>query len=155
MLRNLKNLRRQQLDRFFENAQEVLKSDRPKQGWIKEIREALGMSMQDLASRMGVIGQRVNALEKAELTGKVTLESLQKAADAMDCEIVYFAVPKSSLENTIEAQKKTIANIVSKEVEKTMALENQNVTGNGFLHLAVATDSIEQLSPRHFWKFKK
>ena len=88
-------LRREQLDRFFEELKKV-NLKRPKQGWLKEVRQALGMSMQDLALRLGTIKQRIQRMEKDELPGKVTMDSMQKAAEAMNCEFVYFIVQKQA-----------------------------------------------------------
>ena len=81
-------LRRSQLDRQLNPLAVLRNFKRPKKGWVREIRTALGMSMADLASRLGVIKQRIEGLEKNEVAGTVTLESLRKAAEAMDCEFV-------------------------------------------------------------------
>ena len=124
-------LRRRQLDRTFTKVKE-LNLERPKKGWVKEVRNALGMSMEDLGKRLGVIKQRIQTIEKSEVEGKITLESLRKAAKAMNCNLVYFIVPKASLEDTVENQAESIARGILANVDKTMALENQSI------------DSVEQ-----------
>lgn len=118
--------RRAQLDQFFQRLKRQ-SLDRPKTGWVSEIRNALGMSMEDLASRMGTIKQRIARIQKDELSGKVTLETLQKAAHAMECDFVYFFVPKTSLEETLEEQFEKMASSYLKNVEKTMLLEKQGI----------------------------
>ncbi len=123
-------LRRSQLDRFFEQLKQVNLA-KPKQGWVKEIRESLGMSMQDLGSRLGVIKQRVERIEKDELSKKVTLETMHKAAEAMDCRFVYFLVPNSSLDQAVKDQAQKVAEEMSKMVEKTMRLEDQGASEKG------------------------
>jgi len=55
---------------------------RPPRGWVKAIREALGMTTRQLASRIGVGQSRVVDIEKGEMTGSITLDSLQRAARA-------------------------------------------------------------------------
>lgn len=118
------NLRRAQLDRFFEQLQK-LNLMRPKLGWVKEVREALGMSMQDLAIRLGTIKQRIERIEKDELSGRVTMDSMQKVAEALNCSFIYFLVPKQSLDETVNAQAQKVAEHITKSVEKTMRLELQ------------------------------
>lgn len=147
-------LRRSQLDRFFEQLKSV-NVKTPKLGWIKEVREALGMSMQDLGSRLDVIKQRVERIEKDEMNGKVTLETMQKAAQAMDCEFIYFLVPKSSLDQTLKKQALKAAEAISKQVGTTMELESQGTSAKSRRQL------IERLAQemlikedRKIWRFK-
>lgn len=121
-------LRRSQLDRLFKEQARAFAIKAPKTGWVKEIREALGMSMADLAARLGVIKQRIEGLEKNEVAGKVTLESLQNAAAAMDCEFVYFFVPKNGLQKTIEQRARVVATDIMKTTEHTMELEMQGTS---------------------------
>ena len=78
----------------------------PPFGWIRAIREALGMSPAQLAARMGVSRPRINTLEKAEKTGATTLKSLRQAAEAMDCTLVYAFVPNGSLDDIVQKQAK-------------------------------------------------
>jgi len=55
------------------------------EGWLKTVRKALGMSGSQLATRLGVTKGRISQAESAELTGSVTLKSMQSMAHAMDC----------------------------------------------------------------------
>jgi predicted DNA-binding mobile mystery protein A len=101
----------------------------PGKGWIKEVRTSLGMSMQDLAKRLGVIPSRINRIEKDEIAGKVTLETMSKAAAAMNCEFIYFIVPKEgTLQSTIEIQAKKSASEILNSVNVSMSLEDQDTT---------------------------
>uniref|UniRef100_UPI0028A95AA5 helix-turn-helix domain-containing protein n=1 Tax=Aquidulcibacter sp. TaxID=2052990 RepID=UPI0028A95AA5 len=70
----------------------------PRAGWIKAIREALGLTAQQLASRMGVVQSRVSTIEKAEITGATTVKTLRATAEAMGCTFVYAIVPTKPLE---------------------------------------------------------
>lgn len=140
-----KGLRRSQLDRQFGQLS-GLNLTRPKRGWIKEIREALGMSMQDLGSRLGVIKQRVERIEKDELDDKVTIETIKKTAAAMDCEFVYFLIPKHSLESTLKKQALKAAEAISKQVGTTMELESQGTSSKA------RRDLIERLAQEMLMK---
>ncbi|MCB0350849.1 MAG: mobile mystery protein A [Bdellovibrionales bacterium] len=122
-------LRRRQLDRFYKELKKI-NLKRPKEGWVKEVRSSLGMSLEDLGKRLGTIKQRIQAIEKSELDGKVTVESLQKTAEAMGCDFIYFIVPKESLEKVIETQAEIAARSMLSQVDKTMKLEKQGMDSN-------------------------
>ena len=68
-------------------------STRPPRGWLRAIRDALGMTMQQYAGRLGVSQPRIIALEKSEVEDTVTLGTLRRAAAALDCQLVYAVVP--------------------------------------------------------------
>lgn len=124
MAKSLSKVRRRQLDIFFGKLQNRI-SEQPKSGWIRLLRIALGMSAADLASRLGVIRQRIDRLERDEIEGRVTLESMSKVADALNCEFVYFLIPRRSLQDTLEEQALRAATKIANEVEHSMKLEEQ------------------------------
>jgi predicted DNA-binding mobile mystery protein A len=147
---NPSRLRRQQLDRFFSTVK--LSSKGP---WLKQIREALGMSTGDLARRMGVIQQRVSRLEQDEKRGKVTLESLARAADAMNCELIYMLVPKSSLESFVQEQARKAAKKLVQSVDATMSLEDQKTSKAAREKLIEETaHELVMKSNRSIWKIE-
>lgn len=98
------------------------------QRWIRAIRQALGMNGRQLADRLGVSASRVSALEQDEYKGNVTLNSMQKAAEAMGCKFVYAIVPETSLEEIVHDQVVRVAKKRMERVGHTMLLENQEVT---------------------------
>lgn len=97
----------------------------PPFGWIRAIREALGMTPTQLAKRMGIARPRIHELEKAEKTGATTLKSLRQAAEAMDCTLVYAFVPNGSLDDIVQKRAKRKADERLTRLEHTMRLENQ------------------------------
>ena len=97
----------------------------PPYGWVRAIREALGMTPQRLATRMGVTRPRINMLEKAEVSGATTLKSLRQAAEAMDCVLVYAIVPRTSLDDILREQAAKKADVELARHHHTMRLENQ------------------------------
>lgn len=99
----------------------------PAAGWVKSVRSALGMSAAELGSRMGVSRQAVYSLQASEVAGTVRLESLQRAADALDCKLVYALVPRTTLQGTVEAEAERLVDIEHAAVAQTMALEGQAV----------------------------
>lgn len=155
MGKSIEKVRRRQLDSVFAKLRKSTAFERPKKGWIHEIRIALGMSSADLAQRMKVIRQRVDRLERDEANGKVTLESVRKAAEALDCEFIYFVVPKISLTTMVKDQAFMAAKKIAGEVEHTMRLEDQG-TSNRTQSAIVEELAIDLLArnDRRIWKIK-
>jgi predicted DNA-binding mobile mystery protein A len=102
---------------------------RPNQGWIRAIRQALGMTAEQLGHRLGVTQATLSGLEASEINGSIRLATLRKAAEAMNCTLVYAFVPNTSLEETVQEQARKVAGEQLKPVEHTMLLENQSLHG--------------------------
>jgi predicted DNA-binding mobile mystery protein A len=111
-------LARHQLDATLRRFEPLKAIFPPTKGWIRAIRDVLGMTGQQLANRLNVNKQRVSRIEHDEKLGKIKVETLRNVAEALDCEFVYCFVPKNSLEQTVRQQ----AEIISK---KRMARSNQ------------------------------
>ena len=118
---------RQQLDKRLNILQNVDISARPPRGWIKAIREALGMTTEQLGKRLGVSQPRAVGIEKAETSGSLTLESLERAARALDCRLVYALVPRKKLEFLVEDRARELAKKRLRTTSHSMALEDQRV----------------------------
>lgn len=99
----------------------------PRGGWVRAIRDALSMSAADLGRRMGVTGPAISALERSERDGTARLDTLRRAATAMNCTLVYAFIPNSSLEETRRNQAEQLAIRQLTHVATTMALEDQAV----------------------------
>ena len=97
----------------------------PNADYIRAIRDALQMSAAELAARLGVSQPAVIALETNEKKGSIRLESLRRAAEAMDCELVYAFIAKKGLEQTLRDRAKEVAASELKGVAHSMALEGQ------------------------------
>jgi predicted DNA-binding mobile mystery protein A len=101
------------------------KGAKPHGGWVRAIREALGMRAEDLADRMGISQPSLSRLESNERIGTVQLDTLQRAADALECDVVYALVPRRSLDEMVNDQARTRALERLGRVAHTMALEDQ------------------------------
>lgn len=97
----------------------------PRSGWIRAIRDALGMSSSELARRMGVSKGRVGQIEKGERERTITLDTLERAADALGCRVEYVLVPHQPLDDLVRAQATAKARAEIGAVDHTMALEDQ------------------------------
>jgi predicted DNA-binding mobile mystery protein A len=73
---------------------------RPVRGWLRAVRDAVGLSQEDVARKLGTKRQSYAQLETAEERGAISLASLRRAAEAMDCELVYFVVPRENIART-------------------------------------------------------
>src|ERR1700679_2626224 len=126
---DFRRLRSKQLDRALARLRSAT-SPRPPKGWIRAIREALGLSPADLAARMKTNRSLIVQQEKAEADDRITLKSLRAFANALDCDLVYAFVPRAgNLQDLVDARARAAAKTNVLRVEHSMALENQ-ASGN-------------------------
>lgn len=117
------------LDKRFRDFGALKDKNRPPRGWIRAIRDALGMTTAQLARRMDVSQPRVVAIEKAEANRAITLKTLERAAEALGCKVVYVLVPSQSLEKIVQTRARTIADKQLSALNQTMRLEDQDIRG--------------------------
>lgn len=123
---NQKMIVQQKLDRLSK-----LNEPAPPSGWVKAIRGSLGLTIRQLAERMGVLHGSITQLEKREPLKKVTLELLERAAKAMEFKLVYALVPlnsKETIDDIIERKAIEAATRILKRVSHTMNLELQGTS---------------------------
>jgi predicted DNA-binding mobile mystery protein A len=126
MRSEFRNLRLKQLDRILKPFRTARKVPRPPKGWIRSIRQALGVSSGELAQRLGTSRQLPLQLEKGEAADSITLKSLRAVAHALDCDLVYALVPRAdSMQRLIENRARAEAKDRVLGVEHSMALEDQ------------------------------
>lgn len=94
-------------------------------GWIKTVREAIGMTVSQLAARLGVTQPRITKMESNE--DNLKLSTMKKAAEAMNCEFVYYFKPRTTFQNIVDEQAQKKAAEVLKTVNVNMSLENQEI----------------------------
>lgn len=100
---------------------------RPPHGWLRAIRDALGMTTRQLAHRMGKVQSAIVDLEKSEARETVSLVKLREAAAAMDCTLVYALVPNRPIDEILRARAEGMAECQLARASHTMALENQGL----------------------------
>lgn len=147
-----KKLIREQVDLKLKKLSPLLSPDLPDRGWIKLIREALGMSTNALAKKVGIDQSRISRLENAEIDGDLRLSSFKKVAEALDMKFVYGFLPKSSLEDIVYTQAKKIALERMNKVSHTMRLEAQELSSDE--EKKVLNDLIQKIlieQPKDFW----
>jgi predicted DNA-binding mobile mystery protein A len=126
---NFKALSIQHLDDTLEPHRKASTSPRPAAGWARAIREALGMTRDQLAKRMGISPSTVSDLERNEARGTITLESLDRLALGMECEVVYAIVPRQgkTLDSAVRRRAESVAAKQMARVSHTMRLEEQGL----------------------------
>jgi len=148
----LDRLRIRQLDQAVEPFRLLERRSPPRDGWVRVIREALGMSIRQLAERCGLAKTSVHSIETNEAAGRVQLDSLRTVAEAMECDLVYALVPRGSLQKIIDRQAERKAREMVDQVSDSMELEAQGVDA------AERTNQLEALASeilrdrgRDFW----
>ena len=111
---------------------------RPQQGWLKTIREFLGMTTTQLAKRLEISQPRIVAMEKNERNVKIS--TMERIADVLNCDFSYAFVPRENIDDIIYNQAKKKAQKILDKVNKNMGLENQLVKTDDLLK-----DIIEEL----------
>ena len=85
------------------------------------------MTQAELAALLHFNLKSLHALEISEANKKIHLESLEKVADALGCELVYALVPRDSLQSHYRNRAREMATELIASVENTMNLEGQSV----------------------------
>jgi len=153
MKSRFKDLKQRQLDAGLTRWRSAELPARPPSGWIKAIREALGMPAAQLAKRLGLVPSTVLRLETSEADDTISLGSLRRAAEALDCELQYALVPRQSIAQTMESQANKVARERMAAVVHTMALEAQ-ATSNETVDTQVKelAESLLKGSRRELWR---
>ena len=128
MKHDVRQRARQRLDERLKDLKPESRFQPPPKGWIRAIRDAMGMSGSQLATRLHVRPQTVDAIEKSEANSSVQLNTLVRAANALDCTLVYAFVPNTTLEDTVNKRARKIAIRDLQRVDHTMKLEAQETS---------------------------
>lgn len=124
-----KSLQIQQLNSKMQVVSSIKKIAPPPTGWIKAVRTALGMSLQQLGNKISITKQSLTEIERREKEGTITLKTLRDVAIGLDMELVYGFVPKDgSLDALIQRKAKELATQIVLRTSNTMKLEDQGNT---------------------------
>lgn len=148
----LRSQARARLDERFAEIGPALRFTPPSRGWIKAVREALGITTAQLAIRLRVKQPSIVALERSEARGSIELATLRRAAEALDCTLIYALIPNKSLETTVRERAREFARKRLEPVEHSMLLEDQKVTESDAAPVDQVVDRIvNETNPRQFW----
>lgn len=147
-------LQREQIDRQLGPFKSKTYAGRPSRGWIRAVREALGINGTQLARRMRVARSHLSQIEDAESRETVSLRTLQRAANALGCDLVYAIVPRNgkTLEELLHERAWRVASRTVENAAGNMALEGQPVDDRFKKRETnrIAADLVRTL-PRSLW----
>jgi predicted DNA-binding mobile mystery protein A len=121
----MRQLRLEQVQASVATYSDLINRRPPSRGWLKAIRESLGLTERQQADRLGIAGSTLHKSESAEAEERITLGQLRKLADGLDCELVYALVPRKPLTQVVEDRARSIALQEVSGVAHTMSLEDQ------------------------------
>ena len=141
---------RRQLDARFARMRPTETFLVPPKGWIRAIRDALGMTAEQLGRRIGIRQQSVIDIEASEARGTIQLKTLRRAAEALDCQLVYALVPRDTLAGRVDRRAVELAERQLGFVEHSMRLEDQGIRDED--HAAQIEDFIQAaVNDRQLW----
>ena len=141
---------RRSLDRVLASYSKVARRP-PARGWVRAVRDALGMTAEQLGARMGVTQPSVHRLELSEAEGTIQLSTLRRAAEALGCEVVYALVPSKTLRETYDEAARAVALRQLSRICHTMALEDQAVEDEDEEEEERLRRFVQELDPREVW----
>jgi predicted DNA-binding mobile mystery protein A len=147
-----RQIARQQLDKTLNQFHPIKIIQTPLKGWIRAVREALGMTGKQLAQRLNVSQPRIPKLEQDELSGALTLKTMRQVAEGLECVFVYALVPRTSLEDTVRAQARKVAAERMQRVSHTMLLEAQGLSEEEQqASIKAAVEELVREMPKELW----
>ncbi|MGP1685216.1 MAG: helix-turn-helix domain-containing protein [Giesbergeria sp.] len=109
------------------------------------MRLALGMSSKTLGERLGMTAQGARKLEQAEADGTITLNTLARLAQGLDCDVHYTFVPRTSLVEQVLRRTHEAAGIAMPQTFKLREMLNEPQS------LAALSTVLAQVNKRGLW----
>lgn len=134
-----------ELDRQLQEFAQLQQNALPLCGWAKTIRLALGMSSRTLGGRLGISGQGVRKLEQAEADGTISINTLTRLANGLDCEVRYILVPRTSLLDQVLNRAEERAAIAPSTSASSQALPGEAES------LKALSTLLAHVNRRGFW----
>lgn len=153
MRATLEKIRRGQLDASLTSLSGGVLPVRPVDGWLRSVREALGMSLEVFGRRLGMSKQSARAMEVAERDESITIKRLRRAAAALGCEVHIVLVPVLPLEDQVAASAYAAARSEVERVQHLMVLEDQALYDDQLDAMTqdIASEMIRTSDPR-IWR---
>ena len=149
----MKNLIRQQYQHKFDKNLMNKNIRRPKEGWIRTLRKALGMSSPQLARILGLGKAQVSQMERMEIDDRITLKQMRRVAEELNCELVYTLVPRTSIQEMIRERADFKAKKIIEAANQHMILESQQLDESSLNEqLNLETNRLIQNMPRDLWE---
>ena len=142
----------QQLIKIVKSARNAFAPKRPKDGWIRTIRQTLGMSGAQFAQKLGYTRNKISILERKEASGDITINQLKELAKGLDAEVVYCVVPKKDPEQFIDDQARKKATEIIQETHQNMYLESQHISNEALEEqIGFLANEIKRVGGKSLW----
>lgn len=100
---------------------------RPRDGWIRTLRGGLRMTATALARRLKISESSVRKIETSEANDAISLGTLRRVAEALNCDLQYALVPRKPLDQVLLDQARRVVATELRPVAHSMSLEDQAV----------------------------
>ena len=129
------------------------KINRPKEGWIRTLRKALGMSSPQLAVRLEMSKSQASQMERMEVEDRITLKQLRRVAEAFDCDLVYALVPRKSVAAMVGDRARLKAQRLVNKTDIQMKLEAQQLSNEQLQNqIEIEAERLVRDMPRNLWE---
>jgi predicted DNA-binding mobile mystery protein A len=142
---------RSHLDERFKKLAPIGQYIAPTRGWVRAVREALGLTTAQLAQRLNVKQPSIVAVEQSEEKGTIELATLRRVAEALDCRVIYALVPNKPLDKIVRERARVFLEKRQAAVEHSMLLEDQKVDRSEQDVEALIDELVRETNPRLFW----
>jgi predicted DNA-binding mobile mystery protein A len=138
-----------QISRRLEELRSFKSQARGINSWIDYVRLGLGMSLSQLAERIGVAQSSLSGSIKLEKEGRITISKLKEVANAMECDLVYSFVPRKKIEDLMRDQAIKKTTELMDLAETHMSLEDQKVNLDKNERMKDLVE--EKIFSKHLW----
>ena len=90
-----RDLARRKLDKELKYYRWAGREKNPTQGLLRAVRHALGVPAAEMLKELGISPSVLFRLEQSEGRGTISLNGLDRVAQAMGCKLIYAVVPRS------------------------------------------------------------
>ena len=149
----MKQIIRDQYQSKLSQLIDINKVIRPKEGWVRTLRKALGMSGLQLAKRLGMSKSQASQMERMEVEDRITLKQLRRVADSLDCDLMYALVPRKPIDTMLHDRAREKAQKLVGKTDVQMKLEAQQLSNEQLeTQIEMETDRLLREMPRNLWE---
>ncbi len=149
----MKQIIREQYQSKLSQLIDIKKVIRPKEGWVRTLRKALGMSSPQLAKRLGMSKSQASQMERMEVEDRITLKQLRRVADSFDCDLMYALVPRKPVEIMLRDRAREKAQQLVGKTDVQMKLEAQQLSNEQLkVQIEMETERLLREIPRNLWE---
>jgi len=149
----MKQIIREQYQHKFNQLVDINELIRPKEGWVRTLRKALGMSSPQMAKRLGMSKSQASQMERMEIDDRITLKQLRRVAGSFDCDLIYALVPRKPFETIIRDRAKYKAQKLVKKTDVQMKLEAQQLSSTQLdAQIEIEIERLVKEMPRNLWE---